>query len=553
VLNALFGRNDIALQREMSTMIPSDSDSMLNTKPRVLIAGLYHESHTFLESRTRWSEMSVHRDDELFKLSGDASPMGGVLEFATADGWDVLPTIYAWAVPGPTLDDDVLENFWSGFQQRALRFNSQSRDPVSLGIDAIFMVLHGASVSSSVADVEGELLSRIRSLEGFQSLPIFGVYDLHANFSDAMARHSNCLVGYRENPHSDARESSIRAAKLLSRCLRSGVSPRQIVSRPGIVWPPTGTATASEPMSLLLAQARRIEQEHPDFWAVSVNAGFSFADTVDTGVSFLISTSGDLQEARSAIESLNELSLDKATVGNVIDEPVAEVMAQVDQLKSLGQLDGLTLLVEPSDNVGGGAPGSGITMLRVLIEAGYTNVGVCLWDPAAVVAASQAKIGDAMTLELGGLGSSLFEPPLTLRCELLHFGDGEFELEDKKSHLASSVGSRFDMGQIAVVRATDPGKPGGEATVLLTTRRTPPMDLGPWRHVGFDPESFSIMVIKAAVSHRQAYDPIAKRQLWVDTPGPCSSRLESFPFKNITRPIFPLDPLADVLGNRRSS
>ncbi|MEZ6149394.1 MAG: MlrC C-terminal domain-containing protein [Pirellulaceae bacterium] len=192
-------------------------------------------------------------------------------------------------------------------------------------------------------------------------------------------------------------------------------------------------------------------------------------------------------------------------------------------------------------------------MLRVLIEAGYTNVGVCLWDPAAVVAASQAKIGDAMTLELGGLGSSLFEPPLTLRCELLHFGDGEFELEDKKSHLASSVGSRFDMGQIAVVRATDPGKPGGEATVLLTTRRTPPMDLGPWRHVGFDPESFSIMVIKAAVSHRQAYDPIAKRQLWVDTPGPCSSRLESFPFKNITRPIFPLDPLADVLGNRRSS
>ena len=526
-------------------MIPSDSEPKMNTKPRVLIAGLYHESHTFLESWTRWSEMTVHRDEELLKLSGDASPMGGALEFAAADGWDVLPTIYASAVPGPTLDDDVLEIFWSDFEQRAVRLNSHSRELASPGIDGVFLVLHGASVSRSVTDVEGELLARIRSLEGFQALPVFGVYDLHANFSDAMARYSNCLVGYRENPHSDARVSSIRAAKLLSRSLRSGVIPRQIVSRPGIVWPPTGTATASQPMASLMARARQLEQEHPDFWAVSVNAGFSFADTADTGVSFLISTAGDLQEARSAIESLNDLALENATVGNVIEAPITEVMEKLEQLKRLGQLDGLTLLVEPSDNVGGGAPGSGITTLRVLIEAGYTNVGVCLWDPAAVDVASRSKLGDTMTLKLGGLGSSLLEPPLTLRCELLHFGDGEFELEDKNSHLASAVGDSFDMGQVAVVRATDPRMLGGEAIVLLTTQRTPPMDLGSWRHVGIDPEKFSIMVIKAAVSHRQAYDPIAKRQFWVDTPGPCSSRLECFPFQNLTRPIFPLDPLAE--------
>ncbi len=516
-----------------------------------MIAGLFHESHTFLEGRTRWSEMTVHRDDELLKLRGDASPMGGVLEFAALDGWDVVPSIYASVTPGPTLGDDVLENFWSDFQQRAVRFGSHSRDLASRGIDGIFIVLHGASVTSSVADVEGELLARIRGLEGFQTLPIFGVYDLHANFSDAMAEHSDCLVGYRENPHNDARASSIRAAKLLSRSLRTGVRPQQIVSRPGIVWPPTGTATASQPMASLMAKARQLEQDHPDFWAVSVNAGFSFADTANTGVSFLISTEGDLKETRSAIESLNVLALENATVGNVIDTPIAMVMGQLEQLKSRGQLDGLTLLIEPADNVGGGAPGSGITMLRVLIEAGYTKVGVCLWDPTAVDVVSQSKIGDVTTVKLGGRGSNLLEPPLTLRCELLHFGDGVFELEDKQSHLAASVGDRFDMGQVAVVRATDPNMPGGEAIVLLTTHRTPPMDLGPWRKVGIDPETFSIMVIKAAVSHRQAYDPIAKRQFWVDTPGPCSSRLESFPFQNLTRPIYPLDPLAEVIGNRR--
>ncbi|TWT65328.1 M81 family metallopeptidase [Allorhodopirellula solitaria] len=526
-------------------MIPTESDSMTYYKPRVLIAGLFHESHTFIEGRTRWSEMTVHRDDELLDLCGDSSPLGGVLEFAAMDGWEVLPSISATTTPGPTLDDDVLENYWSEFQQRVERFRSDWSVPAAHGIDGIFLVLHGASVASTVTDVEGELLTRIRRIDGFATLPIFGVYDLHANFSDAMARHANCLLGYRENPHSDARATSVRAAKLLSRSLRSGVQPHQIVSRPGIVWPPTGTATANEPMAGLMARARQLERAHPDFWAISVNAGFSFADTPETGVSFVVSTAGDLPEANAAIAALNDLALENAALGNVVEPPLPVVMEQLEQLKSLGPLEGLTLLIEPADNIGGGAPGSGITTLRVLLDAGYTGVGICLWDPPAVDVVSQSKVGDTFTLPLGGRGSDLLDPSLRLRCELLRVGDGVFELEDKNSHLASLVGDHFDMGRIAVVRATDPHRPGGEATVLLTTRRTPPMDLGGWKLVGINPESFSIMVIKAAVSHRQAYDPIATRQFWVDTPGPCSSRLESLPFQKIARPIFPLDPLVE--------
>jgi microcystin degradation protein MlrC len=78
-------------------------------------------------------------------------------------------------------------------------------------------------------------------------------------------------------------------------------------------------------------------------------------------------------------------------------------------------------------------------------------------------------------------------------------------------------------------------------TILLTSNRTPPMDLGQWRHVGLAPERFSIIVVKAAVAHRRAYEPIAARQFWVDTPGPCSSNLAKFDFKHVRRPIFPLD------------
>ena len=125
--------------------------------------------------------------------------------------------------------------------------------------------------------------------------------------------------------------------------------------------------------------------------------------------------------------------------------------------------------------------------------------------------------------------------PLTLEVEVLRVNDGRFALEDKQSHLASMAGDFFDMGRCAVVRH-------GGITILLTSRKTPPFDLGQWRSQGIEPAALSVIVAKAAVGHRRAYDSIAARMWWVDTPGPCTSDLRTLPFGKVRRPIFPLDP-----------
>jgi microcystin degradation protein MlrC len=92
------------------------------------------------------------------------------------------------------------------------------------------------------------------------------------------------------------------------------------------------------------------------------------------------------------------------------------------------------------------------------------------------------------------------------------------------------------MGPCAVVRH-------GGLTILLTSHKTPPFDLGQWRSQGVEPTQFSVIVAKAAVAHRRAYDSIAARMWWVDTPGPCTSDLSALPYRQLRRPIFPLDPL----------
>ena len=87
-------------------------------------------------------------------------------------------------------------------------------------------------------------------------------------------------------------------------------------------------------------------------------------------------------------------------------------------------------------------------------------------------------------------------------------------------------GNQFDMGPCAVVRHKN-------IRILLTSNKTPPFDLAQWRSQGIDPEKLNVVVVKAAIAHRAAYDPIAVRSFTVDTAGPCSGNLKRLPYKRL--------------------
>lgn len=451
----------------------------------------------------------------MLACAGDSSPLGGVLECAQEFDWEVVATVDYRAQPSALVEDAVIESFWTELEQRA-------RPALAAGVDAIYLVLHGAMVSESFLDVEGEVLERLRALPGAASLPVFGVFDLHANFTRRMAQLANCLVAYRENPHTDGREMAQYAAHLLQLSLLSGAVPRMVWRRPGIVWPPTGTATAVDPMKALEARARLLE-EQPGICAANVVAGFSFADMPEAGLSFVLAGTGSDEELEQGLDSLCAIAASLREKGDVIDPPVDEVLATLTPPPP-----GLTVLVEPSDNIGGGAPGDGTGLLRALLRHGMSNAAVAINDPAAVEQLRVLNPGQRMIMSIGGKGSRLDPGPLELEVELVSKQSGRFELEDKQSHLASMCGDVFDMGPCAVVRH-------GGVTILLSSVKTPPFDLGQWRSQGIEPTQLSFIGVKAAVAHRRAYDGIADRMLWVDTPGPCSSNLSLFPYRHLKR------------------
>jgi microcystin degradation protein MlrC len=90
------------------------------TPKRILFAGLFHETHSFLGVPTRWEDFAVSRGEEILAKRGDESPIDGFLEVAEACDWQVIPTIDAHAVPSGVVNADVFERFWQEFSDRAI-------------------------------------------------------------------------------------------------------------------------------------------------------------------------------------------------------------------------------------------------------------------------------------------------------------------------------------------------------------------------------------------------------------------------------------------------
>jgi len=496
---------------------------------RVFIAGIFHETHSFSGDTTGLDGFVIHRGAEILARRGDASQVDGFLSVAEREGWEVVPSaVYTGGASG-TVDHAVFEAFWNEVRPALDKALVE-------GLDAIHLSLHGAMVTSQCDDPEGELMARIRTRRGAGALPIYCVGDLHGTLTPRMGDLSDCMIFYRECPHTDAFDSAVLSSELLARCLKTGVRPKHFVLVTPIVWPPTGTGTRDGPMRALEDAARQLEKTIPGVLAANVVGGYAFSDVPHAGVAFSIITEGDVAAAQAGLRELAQIAWDMREDGipkqHDLDQVVREFAGSNYKFGGKGPV----LLVEPSDNIGGGAPGDGTDVMRALLKYDVQGAGVAIADAESVSALANLPIGGRITLPIGGKGSPLDPGPVTIEVELISRSDGVFELEDKHSHLVGSLGKIIHMGPSAVVKHRG-------LTILLTSKKLPPFDLGQWRSQGINPEELSMVGIKAAVGHRVAWGKIAAAEFTVNTSGPCTSDITRLPYTKLRRPVFPLDPL----------
>ena len=84
----------------------------------------------------------------------------------------------------------------------------------------MLLPLHGAAVTESEGDLEGDLISSVRDIVG-KEIPIVVTLDLHAHVTEKMIINSNAILAWEQYPHLDPYETGQRGANLLKDILAS--------------------------------------------------------------------------------------------------------------------------------------------------------------------------------------------------------------------------------------------------------------------------------------------------------------------------------------------
>ena len=487
----------------------------------IAIAGILHETNTFAPSTTDLAAFNAQTpsegDDMLRRMRDTPTAMGGALEGLARANYTAIPLLYAAAMPSGIVTRDAYE---------ALASMLLDRLRAALPVDGVLLVLHGAMVAEGHDDCEGDILVRVRGMVG-ADCPVVSTLDMHANVSPAMVQYADALVAYDQNPHLDTYERGLEAADIMRRMLEDGLRLRAALAHPPLLLSALTTWTEQLPLSAMHERAQVMERD-PRVVNVSIIGGFAYADTSFSGVSAIVTTTGDRALAQSLADELARIAWDHRTAalhnGVSVDEAVRRAMQAP---------RGPVVLADVGDNIGGGSPGDGTVLLRALLDAGAQDAAIIITDPQAVAQAIATGVGAAVEMHVGGKVDNFHGAPVWLSGRVERLTDGHYTIVGR-DHFAAMSGQEVHMGNCAVIRS-------GGVRVVLNSRKTPPGHLNQWRSQGIMPEAQRILVAKSAVAFRGAYAPIAAEMIEVDTPGLCAADLKRFTHHKVPRPIYPLD------------
>jgi microcystin degradation protein MlrC len=139
---------------------------------------------------------------------------------------------------------------------------------------------------------------------------------------------------------------------------------------------------------------------------------------------------------------------------------------------------------------------------------------------------------------VGGKTDRLHGDPVRIRGRVKSIYDGKY-LETGIRH----GGQRYlDQGLTVVIEAEGSTRDLPNL-LLLTTNRQTPFSLHQLISCGVYPERQKILVVKAAIAFRAAYEPIAAQIIEVDTGGVTAVNPAHFTWKRARRPLFGLDEI----------
>jgi len=489
---------------------------------RLLIAMMMHETNNFSPVPTDLQRFALGLGQlppqgasavQAYRNTGTAT--GAFIDLAEAAGADFELVIAAHAAPSGPVHDEAYEVMASTIVEALAKG----------GYDGILLDLHGAMVTQSFEDGEGELLRRIRAVDPLTPMGI--AYDMHANVYADMVELAQVVAGYHTYPHVDMFETGMRAGKALLRLISGEVRPSTSWARLPMIPHIMRQSSLDEPNQSIQARAQQMEEEGA--LSASVFTGFPHADIENAGLSVVVVTDNNPVLAESLRDELLQMAWLSRSQWVYPVEPLAESVARAKLLT-----EGPVVLLDHYDNAASGGTMDTTAVLAEVLHQGLRNVAFfAIFDPQAVQQAIQAGVGQTVSLSVGGKLKMPLMPhrsePVVLNGVVKSISSGKYIAKGPMSK-----GARQDMGASVVIDT-------GHVEVALISRHVEPFDVNALISLGIDPTQKHYVVLKSRVHWRAGMGHLAKAVVECAGAGACTSDYSELDFKRLRRPIYPLD------------
>jgi microcystin degradation protein MlrC len=492
---------------------------------RIAVGMISHETNTFSPIPTTPESFSEERigildgQDVIRRMTGTKTGIGGFIDVAGGQDWELVGTVAAGATPSANVEADAYDDL-KGRMLARLR----SEGP----FDGVLLHLHGAMLAKNAPDAEGDLCRSVREVVG-PDVSVIVELDLHGNITADFCSAVDGVFAYNTNPHVDAYERGAEAAGCLAKVLNGEIArPKVFISKPPMLPPTINMRTAEGPMRRILDRGLEWEAR-PEIIDVSVFGGFPYADFDQAGTSIVVTATdhsvGDecaRDVGRFAWQIRDEFLKEIPDVPRAVSQTMRIIDSGVSQP---------VVLADVADNPGGGGSGDTTHLLQELVDRGCAGAVACVWDPATVQQAFNVREGYTGHFSIGGKAApGLYGDPVEVTGRVARLSDGQFVGTGPVVR-----GQTVDCGPSARIDV-------GDLKIVVTTIRHAANDRGYFRVVGVEPEREPLLMIKSRGHFRADFEPICHSIIEVDAPGAANPNLARYDFQNVRRPIWPLDP-----------
>lgn len=480
---------------------------------RILVGAMNHESNSFNPIVAREEDFLVLRGAQVLARRKQNDTLTGIMDTLEAAGYELVPTVFASAVPNGLVDADFV---------RRLREEILDIAAHAGHIDAVTFALHGSMTDTHLQEAEGALLEGLRGI--FPDIPIFVALDMHATMTEKMHRNADGFVAYKCAPHTDQTETGVHAANMTVAALEKGVKAYSAWVKVPILIAGEQSSTTVEPMISLIGALRETEKRS-DVLAASYLMGFPWCDNPQSAVGVYV-TATSAEAARTQAPALAQRIWDTRHDFCFQTETYREqeVLDRAFSAVAAGEPTPV-YLSDSGDNPTAGSSSDCVGFLAKLLQDPRTASlqtpalygGV--YDPEATLAC-KGHIGEQLTLRFGAKFDRVTTRPITATGTVMAYIEGWDKFPGNRSDVAL-----FRSGNVDIVLAE---KHIGYTDPVL------------FRDLGREPSRSQIVVCKLGYL-TAAQAAVAKRSIMALSAGSTNEDLPTLPYRHLPRPIFPLD------------